>query len=350
MKSIVIFSVAILSLVLITAPVLALAQSSKNTVPEFTRSLLLGSRGDDVRSLQEFLARDKEIYPEGLATGYYGPKTAEAVKRWQKKNKLEAVGIVGPKTIAKFKEIGRAAIKEPIPSTAATPEVIISPTPADTTPPIATLTLRAAAPTKIYIRINPNEEVTAVYEYGLTANYGITQEVSNQYFSSSTAIYIENLTPSTTYQIRAKVTDRAGNIGYSSNYTFTTPSLSQAPIISVGPEIISSTATPAVAVTINWETNIACVGTAYFDVTTAFGNAKSDNTAATDHSVSITGLAPGAAYIYKVTCATTDKTVESDNIIFTATSSSPSSSAVFNSSLASIWNVLKDIIDKIKIW
>ena len=47
---------------------------------EITRSLSLGSRGNDVIKLQEFLARDKEIYPEGLATGFYGPKTVEAVK------------------------------------------------------------------------------------------------------------------------------------------------------------------------------------------------------------------------------------------------------------------------------
>ncbi|MEK7609177.1 MAG: peptidoglycan-binding protein, partial [Patescibacteria group bacterium] len=80
-------------------------------LPEFTRSLSLGTRGDDVRKLQEFLARDKEIYPEGLATGFYGPKTAEAVKRWQRKNNLDAAGVVGPKTIAKFRELGQGVVQ-----------------------------------------------------------------------------------------------------------------------------------------------------------------------------------------------------------------------------------------------
>ncbi|MBI2640430.1 MAG: hypothetical protein HYW91_00920, partial [Candidatus Sungbacteria bacterium] len=35
---------------------------SEATPPELTRSLSRGSSGDDVRKLQEFLARDKDIY------------------------------------------------------------------------------------------------------------------------------------------------------------------------------------------------------------------------------------------------------------------------------------------------
>ncbi|MBI2465726.1 MAG: peptidoglycan-binding protein [Candidatus Sungbacteria bacterium] len=92
-------------------PVSPISETEEVELPEFTRSLSLGTRGDDVRKLQEFLARDKEIYPEGLATGYYGPKTAEAVKRWQKKNNVEVVGIVGPKTIAKFRELGQGVVQ-----------------------------------------------------------------------------------------------------------------------------------------------------------------------------------------------------------------------------------------------
>ncbi|MDP3799871.1 MAG: peptidoglycan-binding protein [bacterium] len=93
------------------SPLTPFSETKEVELPEFTRSLSLGTRGDDVRKLQEFLARDKEIYPEGLATGFFGPKTVEAVKRWQKKNKLDAVGIVGSKTIAKFKELGQGVIQ-----------------------------------------------------------------------------------------------------------------------------------------------------------------------------------------------------------------------------------------------
>ena len=53
--------------------------------------LKLGSKGKEVESLQNFL---------GLkADGSFGPKTEEAVKKWQKENGLTPDGIVGPKTI-----------------------------------------------------------------------------------------------------------------------------------------------------------------------------------------------------------------------------------------------------------
>lgn len=52
--------------------------------------LKLGSKGDEVKKLQEKL---------GLtADGAFGPKTDAAVKEFQKKNNLEVDGIVGPKT------------------------------------------------------------------------------------------------------------------------------------------------------------------------------------------------------------------------------------------------------------
>src|SRR3989338_1933384 len=65
---------------------------------KFKRSLSRGHRGDDVRALQAFLALDTDVYPEGLISGIYGELTEKAVKRFQKKNGIDAVGIVGPKT------------------------------------------------------------------------------------------------------------------------------------------------------------------------------------------------------------------------------------------------------------
>lgn len=87
------------------------ASQPEITPPELTRSLSRGSSGDDVRKLQEFLSKDKEIYPEGLITGFFGPRTEVAVKKWQEKHGIESVGIVGPKTIAKLQDIGRGVIQ-----------------------------------------------------------------------------------------------------------------------------------------------------------------------------------------------------------------------------------------------
>lgn len=64
-----------------------------------------GVSGDEVTLLQELLAGDPEIYPEGLVTGYFGPLTKNAVKRFQKKNNIDQVGEVGPLTRLKINEL-----------------------------------------------------------------------------------------------------------------------------------------------------------------------------------------------------------------------------------------------------
>ena len=51
------------------------------------------------------LAQDKTLYPEGLATGYYGPATRRAIIRFQKKYGIEPVGFIGPLTRKKLNEI-----------------------------------------------------------------------------------------------------------------------------------------------------------------------------------------------------------------------------------------------------
>lgn len=62
-----------------------------------------GAKGDSVKLLQALLAADSTIYPEGIVSGYYGALTAFAVQRYQRKHGLEAVGNVGPRTLAKIR-------------------------------------------------------------------------------------------------------------------------------------------------------------------------------------------------------------------------------------------------------
>lgn len=69
------------------------------------RTLKMGESGEHVKLLQELLASDPSIYPEGKVTGFFGPLTAEAVKRFQEKSGLEKVGHVGPKTLEKMNRI-----------------------------------------------------------------------------------------------------------------------------------------------------------------------------------------------------------------------------------------------------
>ena len=66
-----------------------------------------GSKGSNVTALQQFLARDPSIYPEGTVSGYYGALTTTAVQRFQVKYNIVSTGSpsttgygrVGPKTL-----------------------------------------------------------------------------------------------------------------------------------------------------------------------------------------------------------------------------------------------------------
>lgn len=75
------------------------------------RPLWFGRSGDDVREIQACLAKDREIYPAGVISGYYGPLTEEAVKKFQSKHGIVSSGnrtstgwgMVGPATRALMK-------------------------------------------------------------------------------------------------------------------------------------------------------------------------------------------------------------------------------------------------------
>ena len=74
----------------------------------FVKNLTVRTRSADVRRLQILLATDKEIYPEGIVSGYYGLLTQKAVGKFQIKHgivaspKAPGYGNVGPLTRAKL--------------------------------------------------------------------------------------------------------------------------------------------------------------------------------------------------------------------------------------------------------
>lgn len=79
-----------------------------SSCPLIGRTLRQGISGDDVLRLQQFLARDSSLYPEAIASGYYGALTEKAVQRWQVKYNIVSsgspsstgYGVVGPRTAA----------------------------------------------------------------------------------------------------------------------------------------------------------------------------------------------------------------------------------------------------------
>ena len=68
-----------------------------------TRTMRQGMRGEDVKQLQQFLKT--RGYYKGAIDGIYGPQTVEAVKAFQRAEKLQVDGIAGPQTQKRINEI-----------------------------------------------------------------------------------------------------------------------------------------------------------------------------------------------------------------------------------------------------
>ncbi len=96
----------------ISQPAGVVAQTSLPTglIKKITSRLMQGVTDVEVKSLQEFLAQDKDIYPEGTISGYFGTATKRAVQRFQEKYGVAksgdlGYGDVGPATRAKINQL-----------------------------------------------------------------------------------------------------------------------------------------------------------------------------------------------------------------------------------------------------
>ena len=72
------------------------------------------SRGEEVKRLQAFLKTLPGIYPSGLVTGYFGPQTEAAVRRFQRQQGLTENGIVGPLTRARLNALSANCVSAPL--------------------------------------------------------------------------------------------------------------------------------------------------------------------------------------------------------------------------------------------
>lgn len=94
----------------------------------FTRALTVGSRGDDVTCLQNYLTGTGHFTYSGGATGYFGGVTKAAVAAWQAANGVSpAVGYFGPISRAKYDSVVAAAPAVPAaPGAPAAPAVSVA--------------------------------------------------------------------------------------------------------------------------------------------------------------------------------------------------------------------------------
>lgn len=110
-------------------------QSTGVICPNITYNLYLGlsdsTTSGQITGLQKFLAQYPDIYPEARITGYYGPLTAQAVQRFQRKHNIVSsgspestgYGVVGRITRAKMQLCGQVMS----PAVSIAPLQVISP-------------------------------------------------------------------------------------------------------------------------------------------------------------------------------------------------------------------------------
>ncbi|MBX9602025.1 MAG: fibronectin type III domain-containing protein, partial [Bryobacteraceae bacterium] len=151
-------------------------------------------------------------------------------------------------------------------------------------------------------------------QYGTTTSYGSATPVSATR-QTSHSVTLSGLTGGTTYQYRVRSADAAGTVALSGNFSFAT----QAALTATGVQAIGVTASGA---TITWTTNQAADSQVQYGTTTAYGTSTPITTSRqTSHSVTLSGLAAGQTYQYRVRSANASGAVVlSGNFSFTTSS------------------------------
>ncbi len=221
-----------------------------------TRELRRGMSGDDVKRLQEILATDPTIYPEGIVSGTFGPLTEKAVKKFQQKFEIEQVGNVGPKTLSQLNKILQDGAGNsgkvppgllvapgiakklgyqpmPLPGQKLPPGIAKklgvgtstgSSTPDTTAPAISNVSATSTASTSAIISWTTNENATGIAWYS-TSTPVVTATASkteNLTLKKNHSLTLSSLAATTTYYYVVSSKDSSGNTATSSQYSITT--------------------------------------------------------------------------------------------------------------------------------
>ncbi len=133
-------------------------------------------------------------------------------------------------------------------------------------------------------------------EYGLTDQYGFITPLNSD-ISTKHSATLTGLADATTYHFRAVSRDRAGNAGFSVDFTFETA-------IDLTPPILSNIAAVNITQTsadITWTTDKPADSQVEYGLTAEYGSITDlDNNLVESHSVSIAGLEPNTTYHYRI--------------------------------------------------
>jgi peptidoglycan hydrolase-like protein with peptidoglycan-binding domain len=285
------------------------AKDVKGTL-QLLNQLKPGMTSEEVKRLQEILATDPEIYPEGHITGYFGKLTEKAVKKLQNKFCLNQVGLVGPKTLAKINELlteGAGSSGKVPPGLLTAPGIqkkfCTTLVPDTIAPVISSIEATNITASTAKIKWSTNELADSKIWYGTTTPVVTTSDPtkSSSAYVTSHEIELTGLTASTTYYYVVGSTDSSSNTTKSAEKSFTTSAPdTTAPVIS-SIEVINITASTA---KIKWSTNELADSKIWYGTTTPVVTTsdptKSSSAYVTSHEIELTGLTASTTYYYVV--------------------------------------------------
>ncbi|MDO8516186.1 MAG: peptidoglycan DD-metalloendopeptidase family protein [bacterium] len=205
----------------------------------FTKALEQGLTSDEVRQLQMVL-NNLGYYHDTYITTYFGPATRAAVVDFQKRQGIDPIGIVGPKTRAALNSLNLAAAVlsggyyvyprtvspaslSPLPPTP-------PPQPPSVTMPTAATDIKIVPGTStvtLTTKINPHGAPTIYsYEYGqyVTDKETQRQSIGSGFAEVSATITVTGLLPGREYTFRMIAQNALGKV---TGKTFTARTLSQ---------------------------------------------------------------------------------------------------------------------------
>jgi len=296
-----------------------------------------GMTSEEVKLLQEILATDPDIYPQGHITGYYGKLTEKAVKRFQKIAGIEQVGLLGPKTLSKINELLEEGAGN---SGKVPPGLLIAPgirkklgyTPipkeCEGLPPgvakkiqkckdldlvepvISNVTATGTSASSTKITWTTNEKADSAVWYGTSTPLVIsstTEHTAIAELVTSHTVTLDNLKNNTTYYYIVSSSDQSGNTATSSQNSFVTLTVVQD---NTPPQITNliATSTQATSTRITWTTDEAANSKLWYSTSTplvigTLAPNVSSSSLALSHDLTATGLTASTTYYYLVTSA-----------------------------------------------
>ena len=299
-------------------------------LPSFTEALAIGSRGDDVRNLQTFLAQFPNVYPEGLITSYFGPLTEKAVQRWQTKHNIitsgtsetTGYGRIGPKTRARLNEFVSKTKEEKKEEK----KIVICHIPSGNPENKATIEIGESA-LKAHL-------VHGDYEGSCDGNLpppSLSLATTTPSTATTTPPVIPPLTPTASTTPSTATTTPSGTV----SATPATPASPATPAVppSTGSNTTTTPATPATPATptttatttpttsadttapvisnvqsfsysswgkITWNTNENTDGKVEYGLTTSYGTSAASSTLETYHAIYLPSLSANTTYHYRI--------------------------------------------------